>query len=57
MCAYPSLEYFVIFKGPIHVIISDVFHQVKGNVYISWKGTGPGDERAETFRLKDEGED
>jgi hypothetical protein len=59
MCAYPSLEYFVFFKGSIQVIISDVFDgdASEGKVYIAWKGTGLEDERAETFRLKYGGTD
>ena len=50
MCAYPSSEYFFLFKGSVQVVVSEA--DVGGHTYFVWTGESAGDERSENFRLR-----
>lgn len=57
-CAYPSSEYFFVFKGSIQAVVSEdgpvdaEGNVISGHTYLVWTGMAAGDERSENFRLR-----
>ncbi len=57
MCAYPSSEYFVTFRGSIRIVLSDYpFNEdltdSKERIYMVWTGSGAHDVRMENIHIR-----
>ena len=57
MCAYPSSEYFVTFRGSIRIVLSDYplnedLTDSKERIYMVWTGSGAHDVRMENIHIR-----